>query len=42
MMDEKKLDAPLGAPARTPEEVSALLERNEKELQEALKREGEE
>ena len=40
-MDEKKLNAPLGEPARTPEEVSALVEKNEKELQEALKREGE-
>ena len=40
-MDEKKLNAPLGEPARTPEEVSARLERNEKELKEALKREGE-
>ena len=40
-MDEKKLNTPLGEPARTPEEVSALVEKNEKELQDALKREGE-
>ena len=40
-MDEKKINAPLGDPARTPGEVSALVERNEKELQDALKRESE-
>ena len=40
-MDEKKLNTPLGDPARTPEEVAEILERNEKELQDALKREGE-